>query len=71
MSGFWPLPVDASRVVEKMAVRGVLPGLALGDWVTGMAHCLLVNVTETKTAADIDLFARLLAEVIEEVKATC
>ena len=65
------LPVDASRVVEKMAVRGVLPGLALGDWVTGMAHCLLVNVTETKTAADIDLFARLLAEVIEEVKATC
>jgi len=31
----------------------------------------LVNVTETKTAADIDLFARLLAEVIEEVKATC
>jgi glycine cleavage system protein P-like pyridoxal-binding family len=54
-----------------MAVRGVLPGLALGDWVTGMAHCLLVNVTETKTAADIDLFARLLAEVIEEVKATC
>ena len=65
------LPVDASRVVDKMAVRGVLPGLALGDWVTGMAHCLLVNVTETKTAADIDLFARLLAEVIEEVKATC
>jgi len=28
-------------------------------------------VTETKTAADIACFARLLAEVIEEVKATC
>jgi glycine cleavage system protein P-like pyridoxal-binding family len=58
-------------VVEKMAAHGVLPGLALGDWVTGMDHCLLVNVTETKTAADIDQFARLLAEMIEEVKATC
>ena len=65
------LPVDASLVVEKMAAHGVLPGLALGDWVTGMDHCLLVNVTETKTAADIDQFARLLAEMIEEVKATC
>ena len=30
------LPVDASLVVEKMAAHGVLPGLALGDWVTGM-----------------------------------
>jgi len=65
------LPVDASRVVDKMAEQGVLPGLALGTWGEALNHCLLVNVTETKTPADIDRFASLLAEVIEEVRATC
>ena len=65
------LPVDASRVVDKMAEQGVLPGLALGAWGEALNHCLLVNVTETKTPADIDRFASLLAEVIEEVRATC
>jgi glycine dehydrogenase subunit 1 len=65
------LPVDASRVVDKMAEQGVLPGLALGTWGEALNHCLLVNVTETKTPADIDRFASLLAEVIEEVRAIC
>ena len=63
--------LDHAGVGEVLGLPGVLPGLALGTWGEALNHCLLVNVTETKTPADIDRFASLLAEVIEEVRATC
>ncbi len=59
------LPVDAARVVDALADRGILPGLALGVEFPAMRDCLLICVTETKTEADLrqllDELGRVLA----------
>ena len=64
----------ASQVVEEMAARGYLAGIAasalngasdpsLADEVLG--HVLLVSVTERRTAEEIDAFAIALEEVAQ------
>ncbi len=50
------LPVPADQLAAAMAAQGVLAGYALGqDW-QHLSNALLVNVTETKTEADLQRY---------------
>ena len=62
---FKELVVRVSRpardAIREARARGVHPGYALGRDYEGMDDCLLVAVTEKRTAADIDRLAEVLA----------
>ncbi len=60
------LPVKASVVLSAMAAKGILGGYDLGQWFADLDHCVLVNVTETKTAADLARYVTCLTETLEE-----
>ncbi len=53
----------AAPVVEALAARGVLAGLALGSYASDLDDCLLVCATEKRTAEDI----RRLADALKAV----
>ncbi|HHW15243.1 MAG TPA: aminomethyl-transferring glycine dehydrogenase subunit GcvPA [Firmicutes bacterium] len=55
-------PGPAEKLVERLAGRGILPGLPLGRFYPEFANALLVCVTETKSRADLDRLAEALAE---------
>lgn len=55
-------PGPADKLVERLAGRGILPGLPLGRFYPELSDALLVCVTETKTRADLDRLAEALAE---------
>jgi glycine dehydrogenase subunit 1 len=65
------LPVPAAALISAMGEQGVLPGLDLGEYFAGMEHCLLVNVTEKKTAADLDRFMDGLKSSLQTVSQSC
>ncbi len=50
----------AQAVVEALAARGILGGLALGPYFSDLDDCLLVCATEKRTAKDISQFADAL-----------
>ncbi len=50
----------AQAVVEALAARGILGGLALGPYFSDLTDCLLVCATEKRTAKDIRQFADAL-----------
>ena len=58
------LPAPAEQVVDALAKRGVLGGVALGPYFPDMAQTLLVCATEKRTALDIDAYARALGETL-------
>lgn len=58
------LPMPAAEVNRRMLEHGYWAGLDLGCCCPGRENELLVCVTETKTVADIESFARALAEVL-------
>ena len=60
------LPGDASAVLEALADRGVFGGLALADFYPGLENTVLVCATETKTEADLDVYADALQAVLVE-----
>ena len=53
----------ARPVVEALAARGVLAGLALGPYFNDLDDCLLACATEKRTAEDMRLFADALKAV--------
>jgi len=59
------LPVPAHPVLDALLERGVLGGVALGDYFPDMANCLLVCATEKRTEADIETYAQALAEALK------
>lgn len=61
------LPVKASDVVYRMFDRGILAGYDLGQLAPELSNCLLTNVTECKTTADIERFATELTAVLGEM----
>ncbi|MEC7369433.1 MAG: aminomethyl-transferring glycine dehydrogenase subunit GcvPA [Pseudomonadota bacterium] len=61
------LPVPAAEVIQSMAAQGILPGYDLGEDHDDMVNCLLVNVTEKKSAADLDRFIEVLTTSLEAV----
>ncbi len=61
------LPKPAEAVVERLIKKGVLagvPGGRLWPRKKELANLLIVAATETNTEAEMDLFARTLAEVL-------
>jgi glycine dehydrogenase subunit 1 len=62
-------PVDV--MLKELAKRGIQGGYALQNAYPELADCILICATETKTTADIRLFAKQLAEVMEGRKLTC
>jgi glycine dehydrogenase subunit 1 len=61
------LPVPAAEVVDALAAKGVLGGVAASRFYPereDLADLLLVAATETATADDIDAYAATLVEVL-------
>ncbi len=58
------LPKDASDVVGAMIKKGFAAGFPLGRYYKGMAKYLLVAVTEKRTKAEIDAYAKALGETL-------
>ena len=59
-AGCGALGRPAQAVVEALAARGILGGLALGPYFSDLTDCLLVCATEKRTAKDIRQFADAL-----------
>ena len=60
------LPTDAREAVRNLADRGILAGVSLGrlfPTAPDLANGLVVAVTETTTAEDIDALAKALEEL--------
>ncbi|HVF35151.1 MAG TPA: glycine dehydrogenase, partial [Candidatus Saccharimonadia bacterium] len=51
-------------LVESMAAKGIVAGVALGEDYPELDHAILVCATETKTADDIERFARELGAAL-------
>lgn len=58
-------PKPASEILGAMASQGILGGYDLGLEFDALANCILVNVTETKTEADISAYADCLDAVLK------
>jgi len=58
------LPKPAADVVDALAARKIVAGVALGEEYPGFGDPLLVCTTETKNASDLDAFAEALADVL-------
>jgi glycine dehydrogenase subunit 1 len=58
------LPDNAAEVLRALRARGLLGGYALGDDYPELADCIVVCATETKTAADLDLYAEQLERIL-------
>ncbi len=58
------LPKDASKVVGAMIKKGFAAGFPLGRYYKGMEKYLLVAVTEKRTKAEIDAYAKALEEAL-------
>lgn len=59
------LPVSVDAVVEKMANEGIQAGFSLSSVYPELGEALLVCVTETKTAEDLQNYADLLATILK------
>jgi glycine dehydrogenase subunit 1 len=55
-------PVPAARIIGAMRDEGIFAGVDLGRFDLGVSNGLLIAVTEKRTAAEMDRFARLLAK---------
>jgi glycine dehydrogenase subunit 1 len=62
------LPIGADSLLRRMAGSSILAGLALGDYFPERANQLLVCVTETKTAEDLDHYVDVFKSVLAEGK---
>jgi glycine dehydrogenase subunit 1 len=56
-------------LLEALAARGVVGGYDLTPHYPDLGPALLVCATETRTPADIDVYARTLGEALDEVAA--
>ena len=56
-------PIPAEQVISRLAEKGFAAGYALGRDFKEMENCLLICATETKTAADLEAFAKAMGEI--------
>ncbi|WP_423823616.1 aminomethyl-transferring glycine dehydrogenase subunit GcvPA [Salinisphaera sp. SPP-AMP-43] len=61
------LPVAAQPVLDALAERGILGGLALSRFYAEMDDVVLICATETKTESDLAAYADALSEVLTEM----
>lgn len=55
-----------ANVLGSLNTHNVLGGYPLGDEYPELDNCLLVCATETKSAEDIDAYAELLSEILDQ-----
>ncbi|SDX56149.1 aminomethyl-transferring glycine dehydrogenase subunit GcvPA [Nitrosomonas halophila] len=58
------LPKPAAQVLDSMKAQGVLGGLRLEEHYPELGNTLLVCVTETKTADDLDKYVELFGQAL-------
>ena len=56
-------PTNADEVQSRLIEKGIMAGLPLGAYYSGMDNCLLVALTETKNKEQIDRFAKEMKAV--------
>ncbi|HET8705369.1 MAG TPA: hypothetical protein VFM46_03620, partial [Pseudomonadales bacterium] len=61
------LPKPAEKVLEKLAEKNFLGGIALAPYFAELQNCILVCATETKNENDLDAFSIVLADVLAEL----
>lgn len=59
-------PADAGRLIRGLARRGYLVGPSLARWYPELDDCLLVAVTERRTAGDIEGLAEAIEKELTE-----
>ncbi|MDP9225695.1 MAG: aminomethyl-transferring glycine dehydrogenase subunit GcvPA [Actinomycetota bacterium] len=59
-------PVPATKLIRGLAQRGYLAGPGLGRWYPELGNCLLVAVTERRTARDIEGLAEAIEKELAE-----
>lgn len=59
-------PVAGDKLVRALAKRGVLAGPALGTWYPELENCVLLAITERRTASDIDTLAEAIEKELTE-----
>jgi glycine dehydrogenase subunit 1 len=47
-------PVSPHRIITRLAGRGMVPGIDIGKYVTGLKGCLMIAVTEKRSKKQID-----------------
>jgi len=60
------VPGDARTVVDALATKHVIGGLALGDYYPDLADCIVVCATEKRTNADIERYRVALTDVLRQ-----
>ena len=59
------IPGAAQKMILKAMENGLLCGVNAGRWFKGMDDCLIVAVTEKRTAEDVDRLADTLKELAQ------
>jgi glycine dehydrogenase subunit 1 len=59
-------PLPGPRLLRGLSARGVLAGPALGSWWPELERCVLVAVTEQRTADDVELLAEAVEKEVAE-----
>ena len=59
-------PVEAGSLARGLARRGYLAGPALGRWYDDLSKCLLIAVTERRSADDINGLAEAIEKELAE-----
>jgi glycine dehydrogenase subunit 1 len=59
-------PIPGHELTKRLARHGLLVGPSLGRWYPDLANCVLIAVTEKRTAADIDHLAEALEKELAE-----
>jgi len=57
---------NAKDVLRALRAQGILGGLDISGWYPELGQAILVCVTETKTAADLDLYAQQLERILSK-----
>ncbi len=47
-------PVSPNRIIGKMSAKGIVPGVDLGKYVSGLKGCMMIAVTEKRSKKQID-----------------
>lgn len=59
-------PLESGRLARALAQRGFIAGPSLGSWWPDLTNCLLVAVTERRTAEDITGLAEAIEKELAE-----
>ena len=61
-------PVGADRLIRRLIEQGQAAGFPLGRYYDDMDHCLMVAVTEKRTKQEIDYFAHVMENAIQQIE---